>query len=228
MFGWFGWTWRVMAGRAVIGILGVLLGTTAMAWDGVVYRWFGADGRVNYGSQPPAGVRAEVLGARGTVSVLPAPVVPAADTAATEARLQRLEAELEEERRLRREAEAAAAADLARRERLRVECEERLREPCDEAGRPLGPRYLVVPARPAPRPGVRPFPPAGPAHPPREGTGPRGRDEGPKPVLPIETPHGRASAAADHPPERRGAKMGGARTGGVRTDGSGDAAVERR
>lgn len=215
----FGWKWRVMAGAAGMGILGLLLGAMAMAQDAVVYRWLGPDGRVNYGSQPPPGVPAQALGARGTLSVLPAPIVPPAGMVETERRLQRLEAELEEERRLRREAAAEAAADLARRERLRAECEERLREPCDEAGRPLGPRYIVVPARPARHPGVRPLLPGRPVHPPRDSAGPRMRDEGPKPVLPIETPHGRAFAPADRPHERRGPKTGGAR---------GDNASERR
>ena len=141
-----------------------------------VYRWVDRDGRVNYGSAPPPGVAAEALGERGNLSVVPPPPRPSA--AAVEAgRIAELEAALARERALRerREEREAQAADEAAR--LRAECEERYREPCDEAGRPLAPRYAVVPRvqhRHGPK--LRPPPPPGRDHGHRSGDQRRGRE----------------------------------------------------
>ncbi|ATE59230.1 hypothetical protein CCZ27_03990 [Thauera sinica] len=161
-----------------------------------IYRWVDRNGRVNYGNLPPPGTKAELIDGGG-LTVVPAPAAPPPDAAGTTRRIERLETELENERRLRREAEERAeeareTEDEARRarEKARADCEERLREPCDEEGRPLGSRYIVVPPRPylppVPPRGGRPHRPDGeapPPRPPRQGV--PAPDGMPKPVLPI-------------------------------------------
>lgn len=176
---------------------GVAISLMVPALADPVYRWTDRDGRVNYGNMPPPGVKAELLD-RGTVSVTPAPAVPSRPPAAspesalpeTARRLDRLEAELEDERRLRRDAEERATEEASRLQRTRAECEERFREPCDDEGRPMGPRYIVVPPRPAWLPhGARPPHRPGDGRPPHarpgQPVGPRSEDM-PKPVLPIK------------------------------------------
>lgn len=169
--------WRARGAAAALGLL-----AAGAACGDDIYRWKDRDGRVNYGSVPPAGVTAERIDP-GAVSVMPAPSRPRpqADGPDTARRLDRLESELDEERRLRRDAEARADEQAERRTRAREECEERLREPCDEEGRPLASPYVIVPPY-----GVRPphrhdgrWPP--PLRPPRV-VQPDGM---PKPVLPI-------------------------------------------
>lgn len=148
-----------MESRWMIGVMCMLLGGVAAAET--VYRWQDAKGQVNYGTQPPPGVRAEPIGGRGSVSVMPAPP-PAAATPpaedATAARVERLERELEEERQARRDDAARRDDEDAQRVRTRAECERQYREPCDEEGRPLSTRYIVRPARPYPAPGVQHWP----------------------------------------------------------------------
>jgi hypothetical protein len=165
--------------RRWLGLVAGLALALPAAADDPVYRWVDRDGRVNYGSAPPSGVVAEVLGERGNLSVVPPlPLLPRPSAPAAEAgRIAELEAALEHERALReqREQREAEAADEAAR--LRAECEERYREPCDEAGRPLAPRYAVVPrAAHGHGPQLRPPGPPGrdPGH--RAGDKRRGQD----------------------------------------------------
>lgn len=182
------------------GLLGVVLACAALpvGAEDAVYRWLDRNGQVNYGSEPPPGVRAERLGSRGNLSVLPALQLPTEPepSGADDDRLERLEQELAVERRLRREEEARRAEDATRRETLRAECEARLREACDDEGRPVGRRYIVVPAHPGwpqpPRPpvvrppqppkpgapGVQPWPPRPPAPGVPPGVRPRGGERG--------------------------------------------------
>lgn len=142
--------------RAGVGIAALLVLGSALAQE-TVYRWRDAGGQLNYGTQPPPGVKAEALGGRGSVTVLPpspASAEPAAPADPTAARLERLERELEAERQARRDDAERQAAERreqeAQAEQTRAECERRYREPCDEYGQPLAPRYIVTPARPYP------------------------------------------------------------------------------
>lgn len=167
------------------GCAGVVfaLAMTLPAHGEEIYRWTDRDGRVNYGSVPPAGAKVERIDS-GAVSVMPAPPPrPQTESSETARRLDRLESELEEERRLRRDAEERADERAERGRLLRDECEERLREPCDEEGRPLASPYVIVPphrVRPPYRPDGR-WPPPPHARPPRI-VQPDGM---PRPVLPI-------------------------------------------
>jgi hypothetical protein len=187
----------IAKGLRVLALAAVTLAVVPLALADAVYRWKDAQGRVNYGNLPPPGVKAELLD-RGTMSVAPAPVMvprPPAESVESARRLDRLEAELEEERRLRLEAEQRADEGAERRERARAECEAQFREPCDDEGRPVGPRYIVVPGRPVwHHPGGRP--PHPPAAPPKF---PRGDDMA-KPVLPIES--GRSARQPLRPSDR--------------------------
>ena len=58
---------------------------SAIAWPDApapqLYRWQDPQGRVTYGSRPPAGVKAEAVADKGTLSVVPATKPPAAKTA---------------------------------------------------------------------------------------------------------------------------------------------------
>ncbi|MBS0546037.1 MAG: DUF4124 domain-containing protein [Proteobacteria bacterium] len=180
-----------------------------------VYRWVDVNGRVNYGSQPPPGVKAELL-ERGGVTVVPAAPARAAGANDTTRRIERLESALEQEKRLRREAEERAEGErdaqeqaLRAREKARAECEARFREPCDEEGNPRSTGYIVVPPRSF-----------HPLRPPRDGHWPRHDDDDyrpverpprqrqtqpaldgmPKPVLPINPDR---STQAPRPAERR-------------------------
>ncbi|QDF98533.1 hypothetical protein CJ010_19315 [Azoarcus sp. DD4] len=139
----------------IYGVLGLAWAVAAQAQT--VYRWKDAGGQLNYGSQPPPGVNAEPIGGRGSVTVMPAPAAAAtpAPADATAARLERLERELEEERRLRRDEEARREEEADRKAEARADCEREYREACDEEGRPLGSRYIAVPV-PVP---VRPYRP---------------------------------------------------------------------
>jgi len=134
-----------------------------------VFRWKDREGRINYGNMPPPGVKAEPVDGRGLLTVVPAPVLPPAPPPPPpEERLERLERELETERQLRLDAEAAARERESARAASKAECEALHREACDDDGQPVGRRYILVPQRPFPHlPGV---PPARPPHrdPPRD------------------------------------------------------------
>ncbi|ANQ86286.1 hypothetical protein dqs_3259 [Azoarcus olearius] len=160
-------------------MLGLLMALVAAgdAAAQTVYRWRDANGQLSYGTEPPPGVKAEPIGGRGSVSVMPPPPVerngpPAAGADAE--RLERLERELEEERRQRREDALRAEREESRRVALRERCEREYREPCDDEGRPLGAsRYVPVPV-PVP---VRPYPSAYPPHPPHPPSHPPGKPD---------------------------------------------------
>lgn len=139
----------------IYSVLGLVWAVAVQAQT--VYRWKDAGGQLNYGSQPPPGVKAEPIGGRGSVTVMPAPAAAAAPAPAdaTAARLERLERELEEERRHRRDEEARQQEEAERKAEARADCERQYREACDEEGRPLGSRYIAVPV-PVP---VRPYRP---------------------------------------------------------------------
>lgn len=170
----------------------VMLTLASPAHGDEIYRWTDRDGRVNYGGVPPVGAKAERIES-GAVSVMPAlPSLPRAGASDTARRLDRLESELEEERRLRRDAEERADEQVERGRRLRAECEERMREPCDDEGRPLSAPYVIVPpqrVRPPHRPDDR-WPPPPSVKPPRV-VPPDGM---PKPVLPIAPERSREPA----------------------------------
>ncbi|AWI81723.1 hypothetical protein CEW87_21635 [Parazoarcus communis] len=141
---------------------GILMAFSACADDAEVFRWKDREGRINYGNMPPPGVDAEPVGGRGRLTVVPAPVLPPAPPPPPpESRLDRLERELEAERQLRLDAEAAEQAREIERAQLKAECEARYREPCSDDGEPAGKRYIVVPPRPFPHlpgmPTVRPL-----------------------------------------------------------------------
>ncbi len=181
--------------RWVVNLLCTALTCSAFAQDTQIYRWTERDGRVSYGTQPPQGVRAEPLGERGSVSVVPAPPLPAPEdieTRRAKERAELLEQELKEERRLRQESEAREVE----RTKARAECEERYREECNDDGEPVGRRYIVVPQRrpawehpppqtwPAPTsPALRP-PAREPQKPARPSTRPE-KDEPKKPAAMI-------------------------------------------
>jgi len=164
---------RLMDLRWLIACLATLLAGTAAAQETQVYRWTERDGRVSYGSTPPPGVNAQPIG--GRVSVVPAPPKPTPEeleARRTDQRLRELEEQLEDERRQRQASEERQAA----RAEAKAECEARYREDCDDDGRPLGRRVIVVPQRPpwaqpplppTPRPPVRPPPSSRPDRPDR-------------------------------------------------------------
>lgn len=176
-----------------------------------IYRWIDRNGRVNYGNTPPSDAKAERIDG-GSLMVVPAPPARPAEPSDTTRRVERLEAELEQEKRLRREAEeradeqrASEEASRRAREKARADCEDRFREPCDEEGRPIGPRYIVVPSRPWPPPlpprDGHPPRPDGDRHDPRPlHRGVPAPDGMPKPVLPINPER---AFQAPRPTERR-------------------------
>jgi len=145
-------------------LLASLTGTAAAE----VYRWIDQNGVVNYGSAPPAGVKASPVDTdRARVSVVPAPPRPAGSTELGQAdlrtRINRLENQLDEERRLRALADAAEADRLAR---ARAECEAQRRLNCDTD--PYGRQETTILVHPVRRPvffrhdvpGFHPRPPA--------------------------------------------------------------------
>lgn len=158
-------------GRRVRGLVSILaLGGCCLAVAAEpVYRWTDSRGQANYGNQPPAGVQAELLGDRGALSVMPSPPAPPRPVVRTMP-----EPVLPPGERMPALPQAAepAAAD----EHKRIECEERLREPCDDSGRALRPAIIVLPQhRPPPPPVSAPSRPQPP------------RSAGmPKPVLPLD------------------------------------------
>lgn len=114
-------------------LLAAILTSLAATTVADVYRWVDQNGVVNYGSAPPAGVKAVPLDTdKSRFSVVAAPSGPdkpsEKGTADLRARIGRLENQLEEERRLRALADAAEADRLAR---ARAECEVQRRLNCD-------------------------------------------------------------------------------------------------
>ncbi len=173
--------------RWAAGLLCAALTCSASAQDTQIYRWTERDGRVTYGTQPPQGVRAEPLGERGNLTVVPAPPLPSPEeieTRRAEERTKRLEQELQEERRLRQESETREAE----RARARAECEEKYREECNDYGEPVGQRYIIVPQRrpgwgerPPPQTWPEPRPPAREPHKPSQPSTRPGKNEPEKP-----------------------------------------------
>lgn len=174
-------------GRRVRGLVSMLmLGGACLAVAAEpVYRWTDGRGQVNYGNQPPSGVKAEPLGERGALSVMPAPPV---------ARRPAVVAEPVPPREAPASSPSPAVEPAAADEQKRIECEERLREPCDDRGRALPPAIIVLPPRPA-HPPTLPAPPR-PLPPRSAGM--------PKPVLPLDLSDRdeRAAPPPRHEPER--------------------------
>lgn len=209
----------------ICGLLG--LGWALAVQADTVYRWKDASGQVNYGTQPPPGVQAEPIGGRGSVSVMPAlppSAVPQADPNA--GRIERLERELEEERRMRREASAREEEDAERRAEARERCEREYREPCDEDGRPLSTRYIAVPVAPPYQP-YYPPPHAGRPGDGKPGGGHPGRPGGDHGGKPGDRPGGKPG---DRPGDKPGAKTSGGAVvpGSVLYRSGGAAAAPRR
>jgi hypothetical protein len=182
--------------RGLVSMLALGLCGLAMAAE-PVYRWTDSRGQVNYGNLPPSGVKAERLGDSGALSVMPA--LPAARRPAVSA-----VAEPVPPRAAPASSPPPALEPAAADEHKRIECEERLREPCDDSGRALRPAVVVLPQRPA-------HPPAHPpAHLPAVSASPRPlppRSTGmPKPVLPLDLSDRdeRPAPPPRHEPERRG------------------------
>ena len=175
-------------GRLLMAML-ALSGSGIAASADSVYRWTDGRGQVNYGNLPPSGVKAELLGDRGALSVMPAPPLAQRGTAGSA-----LPQEGPPHDAPPHEAPAASASVPASDEALRIECEERLREPCDDSGHALRPALVVVPQRPRHPPAVSP-----PPRPPRNA-------DMPQPVLPLDLSgrDPRPIPAPRHEPERRG------------------------
>lgn len=129
------------------GALALLL---AMQVSAEVFRWTDEHGVVNYGSRPPAGSNAKPIDAENSrVSVVPAPAKPAAaapsEQSALRERVRKLESQVEEERRLREQAQVAEGDRLAR---ARADCEAQRRVNCESD--PYGshePTIIVNPVR---------------------------------------------------------------------------------
>jgi len=204
--------------RWLIACLAPLLLSSAAAQETQVYRWTERDGRVSYGSTPPPGVNAQPIG--GRVSVVPAPPKPTPEqleARRTDQRLRELEEQLDDERRQRQAGEEREAA----RAQAKADCEARYREDCDDDGRPLGRRVIVVPQRPpwayppAPHPPVRPPRPDRPDRPERpERPSQPSRSERPsrspaaavpaEPRTPATAPRPATPPSASTPPTPRG------------------------
>ena len=133
--------------HVLFGCLSVIVAVIVSAQDGgAIYRWKDANGTINYGVDPPPGVKAVPIGGRGTVSSVPPPAALTPD--ALEARREReherqvtrLKSQIEKEQRIRQSLEA--------RMEVRRACEEEHQTPCDEAGNPLEPTYRNIVRRP--------------------------------------------------------------------------------
>ena len=103
-------------------LLAAIMASLAGATAAEVYRWVDQNGVVNYGTAPPAGVKASPLDpGKVRLSVVASPPRPdrpaEPGSADLRARISRLESQLEEERRLRALADAAEADRLARARR---------------------------------------------------------------------------------------------------------------
>lgn len=122
----------------------------AMQASAEVFRWTDEHGVVNYGSRPPPDSNAKPIDAENSrVSVVPAPAKPAAATPSEQSvlreRLRRLESQVEEDRRLRAQVQAAEGDRLVR---ARADCEAQRRVNCDSD--PFGsyePTIIVNPVR---------------------------------------------------------------------------------
>lgn len=139
--------------RLVVIVLGTITPTMALA---EIYKWVDEKGIVNYGSEPPKGARkTEKLDAKvPTVSIV-SPNAAASLTGAKYAdqalrqRVERLERDLEDERRTR----AAAAQTYDETEQLRLrqareQCERERRVDCnvDPFGTRYGTGWVIAPA----------------------------------------------------------------------------------
>lgn len=133
-----------MAGR---WLAGVLLMVVAASVQAEMYRWVDAKGVVNYGEQPPEGVKAVPIGGRGSVSVVPAykgqPEPPAPPPPSpTEQRIDRLEQQLSAERAARRQMQAD---EEARRAEAIRRCQENHGVNCENAYEQGGDGLLISP-----------------------------------------------------------------------------------
>lgn len=158
----------MLAPLLVVGIL--LAAPPAVAGD-AIYKWVDANGNVTYSSAPPPGAAAQA------VDLPPAP--PPDETEAARAReqsLRELGDQLSQERR-DREAELAEQQKAARAEAALPPPA----QPLEESGIDTSSGWWI-PARPAFRPGGRPFPPTRPVQPPP------GRDPTAPPDHPIYWP----------------------------------------
>ncbi|HNB80250.1 MAG TPA: DUF4124 domain-containing protein [Rhodocyclaceae bacterium] len=133
-------------------LLAAIMASLAGATAAEVYRWVDQNGVVNYGTAPPAGVKASPLDpGKVRLSVVASPPRPdrpaEPGSADLRARISRLESQLEEERRLRALADAAEADRLAR---ARTECEAQRRLNCETD--PFGPQEAAILVHPVRRP----------------------------------------------------------------------------
>ncbi|MDR0717664.1 MAG: DUF4124 domain-containing protein [Azoarcus sp.] len=162
--------------KTILLILSLCLSCVAAA--GSVYRWTDEQGQVHYSDAPPAGVKAKPV-ETGNITIIPTPPAFTPEALAAnrqayrqareERKLAELQAQLEEERAARREAERKTA--------LREACQRQHAAPCNDEGAPLEPVVRTVithgtwfpphahrpPHRPRPG-GHRPRPPKPPLH----------------------------------------------------------------
>lgn len=98
------------------GLINALLAVAVMLWPvaspAEVYRWVDENGKVHFGDRPPRGVETESLDLPEAAGSTPAPT-----EAERRAKTRRLLDAWEEERRIKKERKAEAAADKAKRKR---------------------------------------------------------------------------------------------------------------
>lgn len=153
--------WGVRASALLASVL--LASTPASAQPSSIYKWKDDKGVVHYSnSPPPEGTKATVLDeSKSKISVVPATKAPKSPAAATDRqlqnRVQRLERELEDERRSQA---AASQTQSEAYQRWREECLKQRRLDCDDptaAAAPIygypGPPVVRPPGSRPPRPG---------------------------------------------------------------------------
>jgi len=154
----------MIAGALLAGALLVI--APASAQQSGIYKWKDEKGVVHYSNTPPPeGTKATVLDeSKSKVSVVPAIQMPAQPAAGADSqlknRVQRLERELEDERRGQA---AASQAQSEAYQRWREECLKQRRLDCDDPSAAASPIY-GYPAPPVVRPpGTRPPRPDSPS-----------------------------------------------------------------
>jgi len=164
--------WPRASGALCVGLL--LASAAAIAQQSSIYKWTDDRGGVHYSnSPPPEGTKATVLDeSNSKVSVVPATKPPDAASAPDpqlQSRVQRLERELEDERRAQA---AAAQAQSEAAQRAREECLAQRRTDCDNPYAAPSPVYgypapaVIRPPRPV-KP-IAPAPPKPRMQPPKE------------------------------------------------------------
>jgi hypothetical protein len=130
-----------------------------------VYKWTDERGSVNYGNKPPPNARNVTLVREddGRVSTVPGLVPDAVTTTPDQRRIDRLERELDAERRANRSAQGDALSYQAWREQClaerRVDCDDPNRGSTWVPGPGFVPGYPVYPVPPIARPPInRPVP----------------------------------------------------------------------